>query len=87
MLTCRDATDLASDHVDGELGLRDRLSLRSHLLLCRHCRRFHRQFRLLVGSLRHRHYGVAVPEAFVDRVLGRLEADPPAGPQRPSAPG
>ncbi|MDX1588897.1 MAG: carboxymuconolactone decarboxylase family protein [Oleiphilaceae bacterium] len=40
MLNCRDVTRLASDWIDGELPLRDRLRVRTHLWMCRHCRRF-----------------------------------------------
>lgn len=40
MLMCRDLAKQASDYVDGELGVSRRLSIRMHLLMCRHCRNF-----------------------------------------------
>lgn len=46
MLTCKELVARTSDYLDGQLDLRARLAVRSHLLLCRHCRRFVRQMRL-----------------------------------------
>jgi len=40
MLKCRDVTRLASDWIDGELATPDRIRVRLHLLMCRHCRQF-----------------------------------------------
>lgn len=74
MLTCRDATARASEYVDGQLGLRERVAQRVHLLLCHHCRRFHRQLRALLRSLRGRRIDAPVSEAFVARVVDRLDA-------------
>lgn len=73
MLTCRQATAQASDHLDGHLSLRARLSLRMHLLMCVHCRRFWRQFRTLVGSLQFRDRAIPVPDSFIEDVLRRLD--------------
>lgn len=52
MLTCRQLVAQSSDLLDGQLGIRQRLALRRHLLLCRHCRRFMRQLRLTQATLR-----------------------------------
>ncbi|WP_339898200.1 hypothetical protein [uncultured Gilvimarinus sp.] len=47
MLSCRDVTQQASDHIDlaDEPLHRPSLQVRLHLLLCRHCRRFVRHLR------------------------------------------
>ncbi|WP_166268733.1 zf-HC2 domain-containing protein [Marinobacter caseinilyticus] len=45
MLMCRDLAIVASDYIDGNLGAVDNLSVRMHLLMCRHCRSF-------IGNLR-----------------------------------
>jgi len=46
MLTCKQLTENASHYIEGETTLKDRLSLRFHLLICDHCRRFLKQFRV-----------------------------------------
>ncbi|HVY65045.1 MAG TPA: zf-HC2 domain-containing protein [Gammaproteobacteria bacterium] len=40
MLTCRDATRLASEALDRRLTLRERVGLNVHLALCGLCRRY-----------------------------------------------
>ncbi|MFC4257488.1 zf-HC2 domain-containing protein [Marinobacter lacisalsi] len=45
MLMCRDLARIGSDYIDGELGAADTLSVKMHLLMCRHCRSF-------IGNLR-----------------------------------
>jgi len=54
MLSCKQLVAHSSDFLDGQLILRQRLSVRAHLALCLNCRRFIRQLRLsgvVVGSL------------------------------------
>lgn len=46
-LTCREASRLLSESLDGELSRRERWSLRLHTLLCKACRRFAHQARML----------------------------------------
>jgi len=43
-MNCRDVTEFLSDYLDGELPLRQRLTFKLHLLLCRDCRRYLRSF-------------------------------------------
>ncbi|MDO6441929.1 MULTISPECIES: zf-HC2 domain-containing protein [unclassified Marinobacter] len=45
MLMCRDLADIASDYIDGELTSRQNLSVKMHLMMCKHCRTF-------IGNLR-----------------------------------
>ena len=45
MLMCRDLAEIASDYIDGELGARQTLSVKMHLMMCQHCRTF-------IGNLR-----------------------------------
>jgi hypothetical protein len=47
MITCRQATQLASKQRDVALTWRERLSLRLHLLVCAMCRRYERQLGFL----------------------------------------
>jgi len=71
VLTCQEVTAKASLMVDGELGFRERIAVRIHLMMCVNCRRFARQFQALVSSMASRNRLAAetiVPE-FVDGVM------------------
>jgi len=46
MLKCRDIANQASDYLDDNQTLRQRLAVAVHLLICGHCRAFIRQLRL-----------------------------------------
>ena len=83
MLTCREVTERSSALIDGDLTFRDRVSMRMHIFMCVHCRRFHRQFRSLVASLSRRREAQPVSSDFVQRVMLALEvpADPEPGPE------
>jgi predicted anti-sigma-YlaC factor YlaD len=52
MLSCKELVSHSSDYLDGQLRLRERISLRTHLAICSHCRRFIRQLRLSQAVLR-----------------------------------
>lgn len=52
MLTCKELVAHSSDYLDGQLNLRSRLAVRTHLALCGHCRRFIRQMRVSQAVLR-----------------------------------
>jgi anti-sigma factor ChrR (cupin superfamily) len=43
MLNCREVTEKASDYLEQTLSWQQRLSIRLHLLVCHHCRRYLRQ--------------------------------------------
>jgi len=51
MLTCKDASRLISERQERPLGVRERWSLRFHLLMCVYCRRFARQVELIRRAL------------------------------------
>ncbi|MGG5872204.1 anti-sigma factor family protein [Pseudomonas peli] len=52
MLSCKELVAHSSEFLDGQLGLRRRMSVRLHLAMCQHCRRFIRQMRLSQAVLR-----------------------------------
>jgi hypothetical protein len=52
-LSCRDASRLASESLDRDLGRMERLALKSHLFICVACRRYLRQLLLLRQALQH----------------------------------
>ena len=71
MLTCQEVTAKASLMVDGELGFRERIAVRMHLMMCGNCRRFARQFEALVSSMasRNRLESEVFSPEFIDRVM------------------
>ena len=52
MLSCKELVAHSSDYLDGQLNLRERLGVRAHLAMCRHCRRFIRQMKVTQAVLR-----------------------------------
>lgn len=69
MLSCKELVARSSDFLDGQLDFRGQLAVRSHLLMCRHCRRFIRQMRLTQATVRHLPEGQG-PE--LDRLAAHL---------------
>lgn len=51
MLTCRQASHLASQNLDRKLTLRERSGLRLHIFMCAACRRFEHQIKLLQRAM------------------------------------
>ncbi len=47
LLNCKQATKLMSEALDRPLDLSDRAALRLHALICKGCRNYRRQLRLL----------------------------------------
>ncbi len=46
-MACKKATELMSKKIDRPLSLSERLSLRTHLTMCRYCRRCEKQLQML----------------------------------------
>ena len=40
MMNCKEATELASNRLDRELNLTERIGLKIHLFICKYCRRY-----------------------------------------------
>ncbi|GAA0681202.1 hypothetical protein GCM10009104_02180 [Marinobacterium maritimum] len=47
MQSCKRATELMSQQLDRELSGSEKLSLKMHLFMCRHCRKCDAQFKVL----------------------------------------
>ena len=76
MKTCRNIHEQASDLLAGDLSRSERMGIRLHLMMCRHCRRFMRHIELLTSSLGiHAQTTVASP-ALVDRIIASWQPDP-----------
>jgi predicted anti-sigma-YlaC factor YlaD len=52
MLTCRELTELVTDHLEGRLPLAQGMSVSLHLSSCRHCRAYLEQMKSLLKLLR-----------------------------------
>lgn len=47
MLSCKESAELMSQGLDRSLGLRERISLRLHLLMCHGCRNARQQLKFI----------------------------------------
>ena len=74
MLTCRDLAKHADRYLDGELSLRERLEVRFHMFLCKHCSRYVEQLRLAIEALRRSADASQSPEPQEEAVGGVLSA-------------
>lgn len=75
MLTCKDVCESVTDHLEGSTSFMDRLSLRFHLLICKHCRRFYKQFQMAVGVSSE--LGEEIPEPTdeeIDQLVSKLKS-------------
>jgi predicted anti-sigma-YlaC factor YlaD len=74
-MNCREVADFLSDYLDGTLPLRQRLTFRLHLLLCRDCRRYLDSFAATVklthslGERPAEEDKSPIPEALVQAIL------------------
>ncbi len=78
-MICRDISALATDYMEGDLGLRQRLAMRLHLAICSGCRGFMQQMRRTVGLVGSLPPAPPPPDAEA-RLLATL-------PDRPAPPG
>jgi hypothetical protein len=53
-LRCEEASELSSQELDSALSLGDRLALFGHVAVCKSCRRFRAQIRLIRQAIRRR---------------------------------
>jgi anti-sigma factor RsiW len=75
MYSCQQVHDQASALIDGELSAGQALALRLHLALCISCRRFVRQLRLLIHSLRFKGAALGPTPDQVEQLLAGIPFD------------
>ena len=63
MLTCRELTELITDHLEGRQSLVQRMRFEAHLGMCRHCRAYLRQMKDTIQTIGH------VPEEPIAREM------------------
>ena len=73
MLSCREVVDDADRWIAGELSWRHRLVMRLHLSMCRHCRRYIHQLKMLIRAVPTMH--VRASEEEVARVMDGIDLD------------
>jgi len=71
MLSCKDITKLASDHIDNNLPPLMRMKVKMHLFMCHKCRDFVNQLRLTVNTLKNLN-PVQPEESFVNKQANDL---------------
>lgn len=79
MLKCRDIAAKASDYLDNNQTLRERLAVAMHLLICGKCRAFIRHMRLALVYYRHippKTLSDAEAAAIAHQVLGKHQQHP-----------
>lgn len=81
MKTCREIQLQASDLIEGDLTMPERIGITMHLLLCGDCRRSLRHLRLLIDSLAlYPQQEECVPAGFTNRILENFrDKDPESG--------
>ena len=78
MLSCLEATRLASDRLDEPLSPAQRWPMALHLLICRHCRHFDRDLRRLHQCVRNAdgsHVFLTLPPQRKAAILQQLEQE------------
>lgn len=53
MLSCKEAAWLISESMDRDLPFMQRLGIRAHLLMCKHCTRYRRQLLFIRDAFQH----------------------------------
>ncbi|MDH5258389.1 MAG: zf-HC2 domain-containing protein [Gammaproteobacteria bacterium] len=71
MLSCKDISHLASDHIDDNLSFFMKMKVKMHLFMCHKCRDFIRQFRTTVNTLKQVKPATEDPQA-VDLQVQKL---------------
>lgn len=73
MLKCRALVENADQLLDGAVNRRQRLAMKMHLLMCRHCRRYVRQLGALLRAIPFMHRKAS--DAEVAEVMDRIYND------------
>lgn len=69
---CKEVCEHADDYIDGPTPTLERVKLRLHLLMCKHCRRFLRHMRLVMGVAPTLAEEQTPSDADIDRLIRKL---------------
>lgn len=53
MLSCKELSQLASEHIDGKLSFYMKIKFNMHIFMCHHCRNFVNQLRIFINIMHH----------------------------------
>ena len=84
MLMCRDLAVIASDYIDGELPVFQKMSVKMHLMMCRDCRTFIGNLRASTELMKAHSSGQA-DEELIRRIDERVAEALKEGPQNPTS--
>ena len=73
MLNCRDVVADADRLLEGEMSWRERMAIKFHLLMCRHCRRYIRQLKRLIAAVPGMHSKASEEEVL--NIMARIDAE------------
>lgn len=73
MLTCREVTRLVTDYLEGNLSWRDVIRFQLHIGMCIHCRRYLRDMKVTVRTLRQLPRGI-VPDVTMAALMDRFRS-------------
>jgi hypothetical protein len=75
LLSCRDASRLQSEALDGELSFSKRFGLSLHVLICKWCRRYGKQIRFLRNAAQEHpeNLSEAVPQRLSQEARERIK--------------
>ena len=80
MLDCKQTSQLISQSLDRSLTLRERLSLKLHLFICKYCKQFSQHMQTIRVALKQMtssiesNDGIAMPSAAKSRILQSIES-------------
>ncbi len=75
IVDCKDVCDQATDYLEGESSFLGRFTMRLHLLMCRECRRFMRQFQLMIDASSDQRALEQPSESEIDGLLEKLKQE------------
>ena len=78
MISCKEISETASDIIDGEYSgkhnsLWQKMQLRFHLIMCKHCRRYMQQLKLSIGIAQKAGEISEPTDDEIDRMVEKLE--------------
>lgn len=75
MLSCKDLTEQANSYLDKELPFTKRLSVRFHLFICVHCRRYIAQLQTTIQTLGQMRKSEPVDDTYSKHMVERFKKE------------
>jgi len=75
MLSCREVTEKASEYIDQNMPLGQRINFQMHLFMCKHCRQYLKQMRGVISIVKLHQPKISNEQA--QQIVDRLLQHPP----------